>query len=83
MFVEKKKKEKCTKRDSNPRVRTHYGLNVTPWTTRASVLVTLQTCVFLKVMNKFKQTNNEVKNGISSSRYGKQGISKAKSTGLQ
>ena len=33
------KKEKCMKRDSNPRVRTHYGLNVTPWTTRASVLV--------------------------------------------
>ena len=33
-------KEKCTKRDSNPRVRTHYGLNVTPWTTRASVLWT-------------------------------------------
>ena len=32
--------QKCTKRDSNPRVRTHYGLNVTPWTTRASVLWT-------------------------------------------
>ena len=36
-MVETRKKE-CTKRDSNPRVRTHYGLNVTPWTTRASVL---------------------------------------------
>ena len=36
------KEKECTKRDSNPRVRTHYGLNVTPWTTRASVL-----CSFL------------------------------------
>ena len=36
--IAQRDKKKCTKRDSNPRVRTHYGLNVTPWTTRASVL---------------------------------------------
>ena len=31
------KKRKCTKWDSNPRMRTYNGLNVAPWTTRTSV----------------------------------------------
>ena len=31
------KKKKCTKWDSNPRMRTYNGLNVAPWTTRTSV----------------------------------------------
>ena len=29
--------KKCTKWDSNPRMRTYNGLNVAPWTTRTSV----------------------------------------------
>ena len=33
------KKEKCKRWDSNPRVRTHYDLNVAPWTTRSRLLL--------------------------------------------
>lgn len=54
LLVEKReRKEKCTKRDSNPRVRTHYGLNVTPWTTRASVLVILFSMEPIKEWQEF------------------------------
>ena len=33
------RKEKCKRWDSNPRVRTHYDLNVAPWTTRSRLLL--------------------------------------------
>ena len=36
----KEEGQKCKRWDSNPRVRTHYDLNVAPWTTRTHLLPT-------------------------------------------
>ena len=40
----KKQKRKCVMWDSNPRVRTHYDLNVAPWTARSTTLSMLDPC---------------------------------------
>ena len=53
--IQKKRKKKCTKWDSNPRMRTYNGLNVAPWTTRTSVLQ--KYCSLINHINNKIQTH--------------------------